>query len=264
VSSGARDADDVPTRWWGNHLGELRWQLDAARLFAHPVIRGRGIPRGDGRSVLLLPGFVAGDYTLATLAIWLRTIGYKPRRAGFFTNTGCSERALRRVEARADALVAEEGRRVALIGHSRGIHLAKALAARRPELVSHVIGLGGGLSRQMAISAPTAAGVALVRAWHSRTTDRRERLGCLTEECRCAFTRDYSAPFPESVRLTSIYTKADGVVRWESCVAPYAHNLEVRGTHVGLVLNPEAYVAIAAALGAPEREPAPAAGPAGR
>jgi pimeloyl-ACP methyl ester carboxylesterase len=213
---------------------------------------------------VLLPGFLAGDYTLATLAIWLRTIGYKPRRAGFLTNAGCSERALRRVETRADALVTREGRRVALLGHSRGVHLGKALAVRRPELVSHVIGLGGGLNRQMAISAPTAAGVALARAWHSRTTDRRERLGCLTEECRCAFTRDYSAPFPESVRLTSIYSKADGVVRWESCVAPYADNLEVRGTHVGLVLNPEAYLSIATALAAPEREAAPATGPAER
>jgi pimeloyl-ACP methyl ester carboxylesterase len=217
------------------------------------VLRGHGIPRGDGRSVILVPGFLAGDYTLATMAAWLRGIGYRPRRAGFLTNTDCSERALRRLEARAEALVEESERGVALIGHSRGAHLGKALAVRRPELVSHVIALGGGLSRQMAISAPTAAAAALVRVWHSRTTDRRERRGCLTEECRCAFTRDYSAPFPASVRLTSIYSKADGVVRWQSCVVPYADNVEVHGTHVGLVLNPESYVAIATALAASGR-----------
>jgi triacylglycerol lipase len=257
-SSPARASDPEPEhppdqRWWGNHLGELRWQLDAARLLAHPVLRGRGIPRGDGRSVLLLPGFLAGDYTLATLGIWLRRIGYRPRRAGFLTNTDCSERALRRVEARAGALVAADGRRLAVLGHSRGAHLAKALAVRRPELVSHMIGLGGGLNRQMAISAPTATAVALARAWHSRTTDRREGRGCLTEGCSCSFTRDYSASFPESVSLTSIYSKADGVVRWESCVAPYAENVEVHGTHVGLAFNPEAYVAIATALAAQPR-----------
>lgn len=252
--SPSADADPGPSRWWGNHLGELRWQVDAARLLAHPILRGRGVARGDGRSVLLLPGFLAGDYTLATLALWLRTIGYRPRRAGFVTNAGCSERALRRIEGRADALVADEGRRVALIGHSRGVHLARALAVRRPDLVSHVIGLGGGLSAQMAISAPTAAAVALVRSWHRGTTDRRDRRGCLTEECACEFTRDYSAPFPESVILTSVYSKSDGVVRWQSCVAPYARNVEVHGTHVGLVLNPEAYVAIATALASPPRD----------
>ncbi|MGH2982900.1 MAG: esterase/lipase family protein [Gaiellaceae bacterium] len=254
LSAAARDSEaerDEPL-WWGNHLGELRWQLDAARLLAHPVLRGRGVPRGDGRSVLLLPGFLAGDYTLAPMAMWLRRIGYRPARVGFLTNTGCSEEALERLEARADALVDEGGSRVAVIGHSRGAHQGKALAARRPELVSHVIALGGGLSRQMAVSALTAAAVALVRAWHRRTTER-ERHGCLAEDCRCSFTRDYSAPFPESVRLTSIYSKEDGVVRWQSCVVPYADNIEVRGTHVGLALNPEAYVAIATSLAAPTR-----------
>jgi pimeloyl-ACP methyl ester carboxylesterase len=255
VSRAARDPDP-PTasdaRWWGNHLGELRWQLDAARLLAHPVLRGRGVPPGDGRPVLLLPGFLAGDYTLATMALWLHRIGYRPAGTGFLTNTGCSERALSRLEARAAAAADAAGTRVAVIGHSRGAHLGKALAVRRPELVSHLVAVGGGLSRQMAISAPTAAAVAVVRVWHRRTTDCRERRGCLTEGCRCSFTRDYAGPFPESVRLTSVYSKSDGVVRWQSCVVPYADNVEVRGTHVGLALNPEVYVAIANALAVPE------------
>lgn len=238
-------------RWWGNHFRELRWQLDAVRLLTDPVLRGHGIPPGDGRRVLMLPGFLAGDYSLATLAIWLHRAGYRPRRAGFLANVDCSERALQVVEERLEELFEEGGRRIAIVGHSRGAHQAKAIAVRRPELVSHVIALGGGLSRQTAISAPTQAALALVRTWHRYTTDRRERRGCLTEECRCAFTRDYSAPFPESVRLTSIYSKRDGVVRWQSCVVPYADNVEVHGTHVGLPLNPDVYLAIAHALAAP-------------
>jgi pimeloyl-ACP methyl ester carboxylesterase len=254
VSAPARDREaerDQPL-WWGNHLGELRWQLDAARLLAHPVLRGRGVQHGDGRPVLLLPGFLAGDYTLAPMAIWLRRIGYRPAGVGFLTNTGCSERALERLQARAEVLAAESGRRVAVVGHSRGGHQGKALAVRRPELVSHVIALGGGLRRQLDVSAPTAAAVALVRAWHRRSRDR-ERQGCFAEDCRCSFTRAYSSAFPESVRLTSVYSKRDGVVRWQSCVVPYATNVEVSGTHVGLALNPEAYVAIASALAVPAR-----------
>jgi triacylglycerol lipase len=233
--------------WWGNHLGELRWQLDAARLLAHPVLRGQGIARGDGRSVLLLPGFLAGDYTLAPMAIWLRRIGYAPVGAGFLTNTGCSQEMVERLEPRVESLAGETGRRVAVVGHSRGAHQGKVLAVRRPDLVSHVIALGGGLSRQMDISAPTAAAVAFFRAWQRRRPER-ERQGCLAEDCSCSFTRDYAAPFPEKVSLTSIYSKSDGVVRWRSCVVPYAYNVEVRGTHVGLALNPEVYVAIATAL----------------
>jgi triacylglycerol lipase len=233
--------------WWGNHLGELRWQLDALRLLTHPVLWGRGVPRGDGRFVILLPGFLAGDYTLAPMALWLREIGYRPARIGLLTNTSCSERIMERLEARAEDLFEQRGRRAAVIGHSRGAHQAKALATRRPDLVSHVIGLGGGMSEQLAVSAPTVAAVSLIRAWHTRGADAPGDR-CLTEECGCAFTRDYSAPFPESVNLTSIYSKSDGVVRWQSCVVPYADNVEVRGTHVGLALNPEAYLAIATAL----------------
>jgi triacylglycerol lipase len=244
----------VGSRWWGNHLGEVRWQLDAARLLVSPVLRGRGVPRGDGRPVLLLPGFLAGDYTLATLGGWLWRIGYRPRGANFVANLSCSERALQRVEVRAEALFAEHKRRVAVIGHSRGAHLGKALATQRPELVSHVIAMGGGLDRQLAVSAPTEAAVKLVSAWHRHTTDRHERRGCLTEECRCSFTGAYAAPFPSSVRLTSIYSQADGVVRWRSCVVPYAENVEVSGTHVGLAFNAQAYAAIARALAEPERD----------
>jgi pimeloyl-ACP methyl ester carboxylesterase len=251
VPQAQRDSEVHP-RWWGNHLGELRWQLDAARLLVSRVLRGHGVPRGDGRPVLLLPGFLAGDYTLATMALWLRRIGYRPSGANFVANVSCSDQALRRVERRAERLAARHGRRVAVIGHSRGAHLAKALATRRPELVSHVVGLGGGLSDQLAISAPTRAAVAVVRSWHQRNNGLA-REDCLTDGCSCDYTRAYSAPFPESVRLTSVYSEEDGVVRWQSCVVPYAENVKVSGTHTGLAFNAEAYRAIADALSEPER-----------
>jgi hypothetical protein len=50
------------------------------------------------------------------------------------------------------------------------------------------------------------------------------------------------------VRLTSIYSKGDGMVRWQSCVVPYADNVEVTSSHVGLAFNRKAYRAIATAL----------------
>jgi pimeloyl-ACP methyl ester carboxylesterase len=243
----------APTRWWGRHPAELRWQLEAARLLADPVFYGAGVPHGDGRPVLLLPGFLAGDFSLATMAAWLRRIGYRPGVAGFITNSDCSERAMRRAETKLDALVDRHARRAAIIGHSRGGHFARALAARRPEAVSHAVSMGGGLNRQHAISVPTLAALAAVRSVHRLTTDRRERRGCLTETCGCDFVRDYVKDFPEEVRLTSIYSKGDGVVRWESCVVPYADNVEVSGSHVGLAFNRKVYRVLARALHEPER-----------
>ena len=56
-------------RWWGDHLRETRWMLEALRLTVDPVWLGAaGIPRGDGRGVVLMPGFGGGDQTLAVLA----------------------------------------------------------------------------------------------------------------------------------------------------------------------------------------------------
>jgi len=246
-------AAQVSARWWGRHPAELRWQLEAARLLADPVFYGAGVPRGDGRPVLLLPGFLAGDLSLGTMALWLRRIGYRTGTAGFVTNSDCSERAMERAERSLDRLHRSHGRRVAIVGHSRGGHFARALAARRPDAVSHAISLGGGLNRQHAISVPTLAALAAVRQYHRLTTDRIKRRGCLTETCGCSFTRDYDRPFPQDVRLTSIYSKGDGVVRWQSCVVDYGDCVEVTGSHVGLAFNRKAYRAIATALNEPER-----------
>ena len=45
----------------------------------------------------------------------------------------------------------------------------------------------------------------------------RER--CFTAECTCGFARDYARSFPsDQVRLTSIYSRQDGVVRWQGAV----------------------------------------------
>jgi hypothetical protein len=57
-------------RWWGDHLREVRWQLELGRLLVDPVFRGVGVPRGDGRPVILMPGLGAGDQTPLVLAAW--------------------------------------------------------------------------------------------------------------------------------------------------------------------------------------------------
>jgi len=238
--------------WWGRPLAETRWQLELARLLVDPVLRGHRVPRGDGRSVVLLPGFLAGDQTLLVLAAWLRRIGYTPSTCGFVVNVQCSDRAVDRVEQHVERVHRRQGRRVALIGHSRGGHYVRALASRRPDLVSHAVSLGAGLREMLAVSYPTGAAVAIARDLQRRTRGARSPR-CLTEGCDCAFARDFTQPFPtDLVNLTSIYSKGDGVIRWQAALAPDADCVEVTGSHVGLIFNRKTYRAIAAALAAPE------------
>jgi triacylglycerol lipase len=240
---------DVGERpWWGRHVHELRWQAELARLLVDPVYRGEGVARGDGGPVLLIPGFLAGDVSLAVMAEWLRRMGHRPTGSGMRLNVDCSNRTLLGLERRLHRVAERAGRRVALVGHSRGGHFAKALGHRRPELVSRVVSMGAGLDTPFAISQPTLAAVAVARAIHARTTDRRHSHGCFTSGCRCDFAHHYRADFPADIPLTSIYSKGDGVVRWQACVVPYARCVEVTGSHVGMAVNRKAYRALAEAL----------------
>jgi triacylglycerol lipase len=250
--------DELPAvpveRWWGDHLRETRWTLELSRLLADPVVRGRGVPRGDGRPVILMPGFGGGDQTLLVLAAWLRRIGYRPHTCGFLANLGCADRAVDRAERRLQRIHDDHGRRVALIGHSRGGHYVRALAHRRPELVSHGISIGAGLRQMLAASYPTRAAAGTARGVVLRSGRAKSPL-CLTETYDCRFASDFARPFPsDRVRLTSIYSKGDGVVRWQAALVPYGTCVEVTGSHVGLIFNRKTYRAIATALADPELE----------
>src|ERR1700752_3431010 len=77
--------------WLGHRLLECRSFGELARLLTDPVLRGRGVPHGDGRSVLLLPGFLASDATLRLLARFLGRIGYRPVASGIRFNSGCGD-----------------------------------------------------------------------------------------------------------------------------------------------------------------------------
>src|SRR5258708_19866988 len=75
-----------------------------ASLARDPIGYGVGIPRGDGRPVLLIPGFTAGDWSLGTLARWLGRIGYKPYLSGIDLNVGCPPPSSDPVACRAEKI----------------------------------------------------------------------------------------------------------------------------------------------------------------
>jgi triacylglycerol lipase len=147
------------------------------------------------------------------------------------------------------------GRRVALIGHSRGGHLVRAIATRMPGRVSHAISLGADLQAMFGISAPTQLAVAGARRI-ARVTGHAASAQCLTAECGCAFTRDYLREFPsERVRLTSVYSTRDGVVRWRG-VASSPTPIAFKCPELTSALSPTARPTVQSrALAEPELEP---------
>src|SRR2546425_10021230 len=70
---------------------EGRIYLEYLSLILDPAFRGVEVPPGLGRPVLLIPGFLAGDWTLRTPYQWLRRVGYPPPGAGGAVNRMCSQ-----------------------------------------------------------------------------------------------------------------------------------------------------------------------------
>jgi len=223
---------------------EGRMYLEWLRLIRDPVFRGDEVPPGLGRPVLLVPGFLAGDWTLRTPYDWLKRMGYRPRMAGVAFNVMYSEVMLRPLIDTLTALHRRTGARVSLVGHSRGGVLAKVLAHRRPDLVEQVITLGSPLKDPFDVHPITMAGV---RAAHG---DNRMRYGH-PASVEMRFLRDLAAP--PRVPTTSIYSRSDGVVNWHACLRPDINAIEVNGSHVGLSLNPEVYRILSYLLPAPWR-----------
>jgi pimeloyl-ACP methyl ester carboxylesterase len=235
---------------------ESRIGLEAAALRRSPVFRGLGLPPGERRPVLLIPGFMAGDASLGTMAQWLRRAGYCTHRTGIRANLDCSEEACRRLEARLEHMAERHGERVVVIGQSRGGVFARALAARRPELVAGIVTLGSPTQSQLAVHPLVLAQVGLVSALGTAHVPRMFRWSCLRGECCAEFRGALSAPIPDDVGYVAIYSRSDGIVQWRSCLDPEADALvEVNASHCGMGVNAQAFLAVADAMARFERDP---------
>lgn len=219
---------------------------ELSALLRDPVLRGRGIPRADGRPVLLVPGFLAGDWTMRVMDGWLNRIGYTGRLSGILLNVLHSERMLAGLRRRVAEVAKESGARVTLIGHSRGGLLAKVLSQRRPQNIEQVIALGSPLADWTDLAALTHHAVGVVSTANELVYGRR-----LNPEGR--FT--YDLKLPPVVPMTSIYTRTDDVVNFRSCIRPDIPSMPVWGTHNGLVVNPEVYRLLGRLLARPRRPP---------
>lgn len=228
---------DQPPVWL-----EGRAALEYLRLVRHPIFAGDGVQPGAGQPVLLIPGFMAGDSSLSVMRSWLLRFGYRVELPGLVFNIRYSELVVRKITVRLKKLNGWLGRRVTIIGHSRGGLLAKVVADRHPSAVERVVTLGSPLGDPYDIHPITMAGV---RVAHALNMLRYAR-GANVEQ---GFLRELEAP--PRVPLTSIYSRSDGIVHWKACLRSEADCVEVEGSHVGLGVNLQVYQVLARLLASP-------------
>ena len=239
--------------------GEARFALEHAALLRHPVFRGEGVASGDGAPVLLVPGFLAGDASLAVMARWLTRIGYRPCRAGIRINVDCTSRALERLEGQLERFAHRHGRRVVIIGQSRGGSLARILAVRRPELVAGIVCLGSPVLDPLAVHPLVRALVEAVALLGSLGIRGLFSHACHFGACCHEARADAAATWPTSLPFTAVYSRSDGVVDWRSCLDPHARHVEVRSSHCGMSVHPAVFEIVADALAAQRTQPSRAA-----
>jgi pimeloyl-ACP methyl ester carboxylesterase len=235
---------------------EFQAGAELAALIVDPMFRGRDLPRGDHRPVLVLPGLFGNDLYLGPLHQFLLNIGYRPVISNLALNVGCGDRLT--ATARANLDLARRGREsspVAIVGHSRGGMLGWALAGELGAQVSHLVLLG---SPAPAIAAGVRAGGAFagltstgptqfLRGMSDRARARTDPR-CTFPACDCVFRSSIErGPSPQT-RVLSILSTEDRVVPPQLARIPGGRNLEVRGSHTGLAYNRTALRALAEEL----------------
>jgi hypothetical protein len=203
----------------------FEWMTTAATM---PMLR-RSISKGDGHPVLVLPGFMASDFSTTVLRRFLNKQGYTAHGWDQGRNLGPKEGVFALLRAQLDKLYAEHGQKVSVIGWSLGGVFARELARECPEKVRQVITLGSPLYGDPHTSTNVWRQYKFVSG--RQKIERRDRGDC-------------QPPVP----TTSIYTRGDGVVGWGCCVekaGPIADNIEINSaSHMGLGVNPLVFYAI--------------------
>jgi len=187
-------------------------------------------PHGDGHPVLVLPRLLGCDFSTQPLRSFLSQMGYEAHPWELGVNMGPRAGVMSACLRRLDTLEKRYGRKVSLIGWSLGGLYARELAKLAPDQVRQVITLGS----------PFAGHPGPTEIWNAYEDLTGDHIGLPKN----------SGPLetPPPVPTTSIYSRTDGIVPWNSSQTHQgaaAENIEVESSHLGLAVNPTVLYAVA-------------------
>ncbi|MCR5882511.1 alpha/beta hydrolase [Rhizobacter sp. J219] len=196
------------------------------------------LPEGDGHPVIIFPGLAADKRSLVPLRNCCEALGYAVYdwEQGFNTGPkGDIDEWLNNLATHVRGVATLHNRKVSLVGWSLGGIYAREIAKLQQPLVRRVITLGTPL---LSHGDETNVG------WLYRLVSGKPPF---VDDQLAARLR--AAP---PVPTTSIYSRTDGVVAWESCLldgdCDGGENVEVEGSHMGLPWNPQVLAIVAERL----------------
>jgi dienelactone hydrolase len=199
-----------------------------AGLAALPLAAGwlASAQRGDGHGVLVLPGLLASDMSTTLLRRYVSWLGYSVCGWQLGRNVGPTDKVLAELPRVLADLARRTGGPVSIVGWSLGGIYARELAREQPDLVRQVITLGSPFR--------------LTDPRQSRADGSYRRRSHLHATGHPIPTAEQVAR-PIEVPSTAVYSRQDGIVAWQTCVAPETalhENVEVRCAHLGFGVDP--------------------------
>jgi pimeloyl-ACP methyl ester carboxylesterase len=211
-----------------------REKRDLAAFSVRPPAFPDGAPRAlSAKGVLVVPGFLTGDWATARLRQFLASLGYAAEGWGQGTNWGPRRQVMAMLEGRLAAQAERTGGPVTVIGQSLGGLFARELAKRAPDRVSMVITLCTPV--QFPVATPLAPAF-----WALKPLMDRSFLSLAAE----AFQ-------PPPAPLLAVYSKRDGIVDWRAClIEPRAGDMlaEHDAGHTTVASTPSVQLQIAMTL----------------
>jgi pimeloyl-ACP methyl ester carboxylesterase len=217
--------------------------MESRALFeaADFILRGpktRKLPRGDGHPVMIVPGFGTNDRVTAPLRNALEKLGYAAHGWDCGTNLGMRAKVKNALASRLEQLHERYETPVSLIGWSLGGVFVREMARHQSALVRRVITLGSPFNGN-----PDANNMVTLFKIANRGKPVKPDVDGFLKRKK-----------PPPVPCTSIYTRSDGIVAWPCSLeekTPFTENIEVPGSHMGLVFNRDVLRVIAERLALP-------------
>jgi pimeloyl-ACP methyl ester carboxylesterase len=214
----------------------------AAMEFAwHQLGKSNDAQPGDGHPVVIFPGLGADGSSVAILRAHCRSLGYDALDWGQGFNTGPQgdlDTWLHGLKSQVIDLLAGRTQAVTLIGWSLGGLYAREIGKLMAPSVRQVITIGTPFNAQ---------------ADHSNVGWLFRLLSGSSSAVDPALSRRLRTPPP--LRTTSIYSRSDGVVAWQTCRhdkrSSLVHDIEVGGSHIGMGWNRDVLAAVADRLAQP-------------
>jgi pimeloyl-ACP methyl ester carboxylesterase len=183
-------------------LSEVRAPFEFASVVLHIRALSKA-PIGDARAVMLVPGYLADDYSMRPLGTFLKYLGYDVYYTEMGRNMGKVNTDMLRLGDRVGAVSRGlNGEKITLIGWSLGGVLTREAARLFPSIIQEVLTLG----------TPIVGGPKFTSVGKRYAKANNINLEKFELDVHQRNSIGLTQP------VTSIYSKSDGVVGWQASV----------------------------------------------